>query len=87
MLRADLALPLTPDKLHPETQHLYDAIDPTDSTGTRVLPKSLGVFVQQNLIPGDQITADPEVTDTETLIDPETGQPITRTIAFTKSRH
>ena len=82
LLRADLALPLTPDKLHAETQHLYDAIDPTDSTGTRVLPKSLGVFVQGNLIPGDQITADPEVTDIETLIDPETGRSITRTIAF-----
>jgi len=82
LLRADLAHPITPDRLHPDTQHLYDALDPTDSTGTRVLAKSLGIFVQENLIPGDQITADPDVTNTETLIDPETGQSITRTIAF-----
>jgi hypothetical protein len=82
LLRGDLELPVTPDARHPDTQHLYAVEDPTDRTKTSILFRSLGVFVQDNLIPGDQITIDPQVTDTETFIDPETGQSITRTIAF-----
>ena len=78
LLRADLELPVTPV----DEQHLYAAPDPTDSTGTDVLLRSLGVFVQGNLVPGDQITADPSATDSETFLDPQTGQPVTRTIAF-----
>ena len=74
LLRADLELPVTPDKRHPDTQHLYSIADPTD--------KSLGVFAQGNLIPGDQITTSPLVTNTETFTDPETGQQVTRSIAF-----
>ncbi len=82
LLRADLELPVTPDEQQLDAQHLYAIVDPTDSTKTRILFRSLGVFVQGNLIPGDQITTNPRITDTETFIDPETGQPITRTIAF-----
>lgn len=74
LLRADLELPVTPDERHPDAQHLYSKVDPTD--------RSLGVLVQGTLIPGDQITTGPQVTNTETFTDPETGQQVTRSIAF-----
>ena len=74
LLRADLELPVTPDERHPDVQHLYSVVDPTD--------RSLAVLVQGNLIPGDQITTDLQVTDSETFIDTETGQQVTRSIAF-----
>lgn len=75
LMKTDLQLPIN-------QQHLYAIVDPADPSGSSVLPRSLSISVGENLIPGDQITTDPHVTDTETLLDPLTGLTVTRNIAF-----
>jgi hypothetical protein len=76
-----LPTPISSGLLALELANLYAAPDPSDLTA--VITNSLGVFVldgsgNHNLVPGDAITADPHVMDTEFYVDPEQGRLIGR---------